>query len=121
MAHVLLYRRIAVGLLFAAGGLVLLLAYRQSAAPCLVPQTPCMLLEFTGLQCPLCGGQGAVHALLHGHWGVAWQRHPGIALSPVLAMLGLGVHRALGRPGVRVWGGATVVALIGFTIVRNLP
>lgn len=121
MAHALLYRRIAVGLLFAVGGLVLLLAYRASAAPGVLPQGPCMLLIATGLQCPFCGAQGAVHALLHGEWGAAWRSHPGIALSPVLVVLGIGVYGAWGRRGARAWGGALIAALLVFTILRNLP
>ena len=120
MAHALLYRRIAVGLLFAVGGLVLMLAYRGSAAPGLFPQGPCILLAATGLQCPFCGAQGAAHALLHGHWGAAWRSHPGIALSPVLFVLGIGLYRAWGRRGARVWGGALIAALLVFAVLRNL-
>ena len=32
----------------------------------------CLFLETTGVKCPGCGSQRAVHALLHGQVGAAW-------------------------------------------------
>ena len=32
----------------------------------------CLFLETTGVKCPGCGSQRAIHALLHGHVATAW-------------------------------------------------
>lgn len=37
----------------------------------------CPLYQFTGLQCPLCGMQRAIHELLHGNIAEAWTLNPG--------------------------------------------
>jgi hypothetical protein len=96
----------------------------------------CPLHALTGLNCPLCGATRATHALLHGDLGQAWQDNALLLIGlPLLLLLGLrwlGVsrsstgagdrqHRRLGHsvhPVVWVLAG---IAVLAFTIVRNLP
>lgn len=44
-----------------------------------MPKCPFHLL--TGLQCPSCGSQRAVHQLLHGHLREAWRYNPFLVVS----------------------------------------
>ena len=51
------------------------------------PFPRCMFLTLTGWQCPGCGSQRALHALLHGDVGAAWQLNPlMLAELPIIAM-----------------------------------
>jgi Protein of unknown function (DUF2752) len=48
---------------------------------------PCLFRNLTGYQCPGCGGQRAVHALLHGHWHEAWHFNAlFVALLPLILL-----------------------------------
>ena len=48
----------------------------------------CPLYQLTGIKCPLCGGQRAVHELLHLDIKEAWMLNPGLfVLSPYLLLL----------------------------------
>ena len=40
----------------------------------------CPLYQISGLQCPLCGMQRAIHELLHGNMKEAWSHNPGFFL-----------------------------------------
>ena len=40
----------------------------------------CPLYQISGLQCPLCGMQRAIHELLHGNMKEAWSLNPGFFL-----------------------------------------
>lgn len=97
------------------------------------PQTPgsyglCPLRTLTGLFCPLCGATRAVHALTHGRWEQAMGLNPVLTLLlPVAVLLWADwVVRSLrGRPtryaerlGVFT---TAVLALVVFTVLRNLP
>ena len=51
----------------------------------------CPLYLFTGLQCPLCGMQRAIHELLHGNITEAWTLNPGFFLfSPYWIVILIG-------------------------------
>ena len=78
----------------------------------------CLLLQFTGLHCPACGGTRAVAALLHGdlHRSLA----NNILLIPsALACLVLGRYPALLKRRSVTWSLVGVIAL--FFVLRNLP
>ena len=88
----------------------------------------CPLYELTGLYCPGCGLTRATHALLRGHFGAALGYN--LLLPFFLGAIVLGwfawVRAALGRTPVRwiarvsPWtGGAAVVVLIVFGVIRN--
>lgn len=51
----------------------------------------CPMYQITGWQCPLCGLQRAVHALLHGDLLAAWRYNPALwLLLPYVAVWLLG-------------------------------
>ncbi len=50
-----------------------------------MPMPRCVFLEVTGWQCPGCGSQRALAALLHGHPLEAWRYN--LMLPPALAMI----------------------------------
>ena len=47
----------------------------------------CLLKYITGYDCPGCGSQRALHALLHGHAYEAWRYNP--AILPALLLAGV--------------------------------
>lgn len=87
----------------------------------------CVFLTLTGWQCPGCGSQRAIHALLHGDLSVAW--HHNAALLVALPLVGaylLGefkrtswprYYRALSRPWL-VWG--ILISVVVWWVLRNL-
>lgn len=89
----------------------------------------CQFHQLTGLDCPGCGGQRAVHQVLHGHVAAAFHCN---ALFVSLLPVGLWyasrflIHRLLGvlLPSPfqhRVWLWMLTGAIVIFGIVRNLP
>jgi len=112
-----------VGLLGAAG--LVVLYFFDPARAGFYPV--CLFHRTTGLLCPGCGGLRSVHQLLHGHLGAAFRLNPLPVLAvPFGALVGVGwlAARARGRPvsfKVRpVWIWVGLLALLFFTIVRNL-
>ncbi len=87
-----------------------------------------MIKTLTGFDCPGCGSQRAIHALLTGHPAEAWHHNAAFILS--LPLLGL---TALVRLRPRLWprltrltGSRPFILTIFFlfilwTIGRNLP
>ncbi len=87
----------------------------------------CPLHAWTGLWCPFCGGLRSAFELSRLHFSAAWHDNALlVAALPLLAVWwvdSIGRERA-GRPtrmpaasGVAV----IVVALVAFTVIRNLP
>ena len=98
--------------------------------PALYPFPRCPLFFLTGLHCPGCGSQRALHALLHGRVAQA----AGLNLLAVLSLPVLAVGAAdgalswaTGQPRraallYKPWLGWLVVAgTAGFAVARNLP
>lgn len=57
----------------------------------------CTFKSLTGLDCPGCGSQRAIQALLHGHIATAWNFNPALFFAvPLIAIL-LGVEAMPGR------------------------
>lgn len=53
--------------------------------PAQYPFPKCVFLSLTGWECPGCGIQRAVHALLHGNISLAWHYNPFIfVVMPIL-------------------------------------
>lgn len=87
----------------------------------------CPFLALTGLECPGCGSQRAVHALLHGDFPGAWRYNALLVASlPFLAVLiGAemtrtrypGFYRAVNSGRVIM---ACAVVVVGWWILRNL-
>ena len=59
--------------------IVLVLYYVNPEQAIWMPKCPFHLL--TGLQCPSCGSQRAIHQLLHGHLEEAWRYNPFLVVS----------------------------------------
>ncbi|CAN5631487.1 DUF2752 domain-containing protein [soil metagenome] len=83
---------------------------------------PCPFHAVTGWLCPGCGGLRMTHDLLHGQYGAAVIDNVFLLVGiPLVAVWAL-VRR---RGGRRVWTAASVavlvVAVIAWTVVRNLP
>lgn len=90
----------------------------------------CPLHEMTGLWCPACGLTRAAHALLRGHVATAFGDNVLFPLffGAIIVGWSAWVRAAAGRTPIRwltrlrPWtGGAVVVTLIAFTVLRNLP
>jgi hypothetical protein len=87
----------------------------------------CPFHQWTGLDCPGCGGLRAAHELLHGHLLAALHLNLLFVGSlPALAWLGFRWirHERTGKPAVivrPVWLWIYVAAWVTFGIVRNLP
>jgi len=89
----------------------------------------CTLHSLTGLDCPGCGSQRAVHCLLHGELAAAVSANALLVLLlPVAAwlLLRLAINRYAhtSLPAVflnRICLGLLIGALVVFGIVRNLP
>ncbi len=87
---------------------------------------PCMFHKFTGLDCPGCGAQRALHELLHGNLIAALRLNTMFILSlPLVAWFGpLWSWRAWHRLPLKVnpkwlwWYG---MAWLVFGVLRNLP
>ncbi|MBC6697444.1 DUF2752 domain-containing protein [Hymenobacter sp. BT190] len=119
----------------AAGAIVLLVGLALAALyfrlnPAHYPFPRCPVNWLTGLHCPGCGTQRALHALLHGRLTEAVSFNLLAATLAPLVVLGL-LHEARlqlsGQPRhytllYRPWLGWSIMALtVVFTVLRNLP
>ena len=90
---------------------------------------PCPLKVFTGLDCPFCGGLRATHDLLHGNLAAAvdYNALTTVFVLPVtmLLLIAWTVQRWRGKPFAltlpRPAMAVLVVAVLAFTVVRNVP
>lgn len=83
----------------------------------------CMFKSLTGLDCPGCGSQRAIHALLHGDIGAAWGFNPLLLLSlPVLLLLAMPDRvEAAKRLKRSVWLPRILLVVVTvWWVVRNL-
>jgi hypothetical protein len=89
----------------------------------------CLFFTMSGWECPGCGGQRALHHLLHGQLGLALKHN-----ALLLLLLPLGVWQVTRwiweqRTGQRLpslfqnhrWAWLLVVVVIGFAVLRNVP
>lgn len=87
----------------------------------------CLFHEFTGLKCPGCGAQTAVHALVHGKLACAWRANPFlmliIPLFPLMLWLEL-VRESRPRLYARFYSRpvslALCVSVILWAVFRNV-
>ena len=123
-------RRPPVWLLLAGGAalVLVLLAAFDPAQHAFFPK--CAFYWATGLFCPGCGSQRAIHALLHGHVGAALGQNALVVL--VLPYFGYVAVRRLreatggapvrtGAPLPRAVALGLVAVVVGFMVLRNLP
>lgn len=104
----------------AAVGLLAVI-YLAFADPTTHPAPRCWFNAFTGLQCPGCGSQRAIHALAHLRVADAWHFNPAIFVAVPLAALYAASPRRIER---WLYHPATLLtiaaAILIFTILRNL-
>lgn len=110
------------------GGAICFLALYTLVDPSTSVWLPrCPLLTLTGLECPGCGSQRAVHALLNGDLPGAWGFNPLlIVMLPVVGLMAYAelrrehhprLHRAMAHPALIL----TVLAMVvGWGVMRNL-
>lgn len=84
----------------------------------------CMLRMLTGYDCPGCGSQRALHALLHGRPGEAWGYNPAVFFAVPLAAayaceawLPQRVRRLLAAPAFIL---AIAAAILAWWVLRNV-
>ncbi len=78
----------------------------------------CLVHRLTGLQCPFCGMTRAARSLCSGEVEQSLAYNP--LLLPTLAVLAVSIVK--GGTAFVVWAGRLLmVALLCFTILRNLP
>jgi hypothetical protein len=89
----------------------------------------CQFYAITGLYCPGCGAQRALHSLVHLHFLTTLRDNAPLILSlPILGYLGvrligreLGARMLPALPLPRHWLRFLIIATILFTVLRNIP
>lgn len=114
-------------------GVVLLLVglagYLYFCDPTLNISFKCPFHWVTGLDCPGCGMQRAVHAALHGHWAEAFHYNPFVICSiPYLIPMLLSAYSFIPGSAVmkKIFCNSTVmniyaVLIVMWGILRNTP
>ncbi|WP_286528671.1 DUF2752 domain-containing protein [Duncaniella freteri] len=87
----------------------------------------CMFHQLTGLYCPGCGSQRAIHAMLHGNWSQAWSYNAILPFEIVfIAMIAVAWRlrdrypRLHGILNSRIVIISFLITIIGWTIIRNI-
>lgn len=89
----------------------------------------CPFFALTGWYCPGCGSLRALHQLLHGNLGAAFDLNPLLVMALPLVVCEIAA-RLLGRPGLRtlssasmpaLWVRAVGITLVAFGVLRNIP
>lgn len=125
VTHYNVNRLLMVAVPLGAVALLLLLAFTDVSSG-LWPR--CLFHSLTGLECPGCGTQRAVHALFHGDIARAWSYNPLLfILSPLIPLMLASslMPRWLGRLAKWLESRAAALSLLCllllWTIIRNLP
>lgn len=104
-----------------------IVVYREfdPAASIFFPRCPVKVV--TGLDCPGCGSQRCLHALLHGRWAEAWHYNALLLLmTPVLALMAVAefgrnrwprLQRIMTSAGLLL---TIIILMVLWTIYRNL-
>ncbi len=100
-------------------------AYDPAAQGSLFPK--CMFRVFTGYQCPGCGSQRALHALLHGHLAEAVHYNAALPVGGLLLLLYLTAEwKCLSWPRFymalnnRWMGMGLLLSLLAWWVLRNV-
>lgn len=87
----------------------------------------CMVHRFTGYDCPGCGSQRMLHALLHGRIGEAWHYNAFLlCMIPALGLMGFSEIKRRRYPRLyRILYSMPMIytlcgAIVLWTIIRNL-
>jgi hypothetical protein len=90
---------------------------------------PCPMYQLSGLKCPGCGSQRAVHALLNGEWMSAWSYNPLLMLVlPYLIVAGLAEYADIHLLGKKasdflnsrwvIW--TFFIVIMAYWVLRNI-
>lgn len=117
-------RTVAIAALIVGVGCAVSLALLGTDAPW-VPK--CLFHTLTGLDCPGCGSQRAIHAALNGRFSQAWQFNPALWIGLLLAIL-YAAFPGSRQPAGRIervlyspWTLSSIsIAIVVWTIIRNL-
>ncbi|HSF89251.1 MAG TPA: DUF2752 domain-containing protein, partial [Saprospiraceae bacterium] len=109
------------------GGILAIVIYGL-LDPWLFPFPKCPFRSVTGWMCPGCGSQRAVHQMLHGQFGQAFQLNALLIPAFIYALAGYGFSLFGGRywPSIRRnWFGiyaawVSLIIILAFWIGRNL-
>ena len=87
---------------------------------------PCLFHQWTGLDCPGCGAQRALHQLLHGNLVAAFRLNAMFVISlPIVAWVAprwiWRVSRGESIPVNNRWWWIYIAAWLLFGLLRNLP
>lgn len=97
------------------------IVYLAVCDPVKSPAPQCLFHMLTGWDCPGCGSQRAVHALLHGDVSAAWRHNAALFFAiPVIAVYMLSprkIERWLYSP-VTLW--CLAAAIAAWWLLRNL-
>lgn len=115
--------------LYVAAAAVVLAAIALYAAfdPATNPFPRCIFLQLTGLKCPGCGSQRALHALMHLDIAQAWRYNAMlVAAIPVVGLMFLSQATKRKMPHlynslngrIAIW--SSFVLLTGWWILRNI-
>lgn len=103
-----------------AGGAAIVV-YLGLFDPSLYPAPRCPFRVLTGYDCPGCGSQRALHALLHGRFGDAWHHNaallPAVAVAALYALSPRRLERVLYSP---VTIGILALAIVAWWVGRNV-
>ncbi len=125
-AHRCKWSYAAAAIAVVAAGLVLFLFNPEESG--LFPRCPFLML--TGYECPGCGSQRAIHALLHGNLCAAWGYNPLLVISLPYIIVGLMAEMSFRRvpfmcavrrhlySGRAVW--VVLVVIVAYWIGRNI-
>lgn len=86
----------------------------------------CVFLHLTGLECPGCGSQRAIHALLHGELSKAWGFNPLVVAGlPIMLLMGIAALLRKRYPKLYIvlnstWAAVIAsVAIVAWFLIRN--
>lgn len=100
---------------------VAIIVYLWAFDPTQYPAPQCVFKRLTGYDCPGCGTQRALHALLHGRIAEAWHYNAALLPGIVLALL-FGLRPRKLRPLLDSTAASLTVlaAVLAWWLARNL-
>ena len=111
----------------AVGTVMLVLAVYYAVTPDSGFYPRCLFLQLTGWECPGCGSQRAIHALMHGDWAGAWSYNRALPFLVALMVVAGAVSVIPGRfprlhrmVSSRAGLLAVLALIVAWTVARNV-
>lgn len=97
------------------------IAYLAVFDPTVMPAPQCPFRLITGLDCPGCGSQRAIHAIFHGNFLQAWNLNPALFFAiPLAGLYAWQPKRLYNILYARATLWAIPAAIIAWWILRNV-